>query len=112
MTSLSQMLNTIAVLVLVLLGVSGSLTNAGAVLPACGAETLLQRGQMFGDFFLPSDQITGQNKKSLNTFVGGMKDSHLSEGHSGQSPTPLYIQPVYLTQHWTFTVQTRQKSHL
>lgn len=32
---------------------------------------------MFRDFSLLSDQISGQNKKSLNTFVSGVKDSSL-----------------------------------
>lgn len=67
---------------------------------------------MFGDLFLSSDQISGQNKKSLNTFVSGMKDSHLSVGHCGQRPVPLYIRPIYLTQLQTSTVQTTQSSHV
>lgn len=59
---------------------------------------------MFGDLALLSDQISGQNTKSLNTFVSEMKDSDLSVGCCG--PAPLYIRPIYLTQQQTSTVQT------
>ncbi|KAK1892198.1 Flavin-dependent halogenase malA [Dissostichus eleginoides] len=69
--------------------------------PTCGAETLSQSSPMFGDFSLPWDQISGQNKKSLNTFVSGKKESHLSVGHCGHRPAPLYIRPIYLTQQQT-----------
>lgn len=81
------------------------------ILSTCGAETLLQSSPMFGDLSLCSDQISGQNKKSLNTFVSGMKDSHLSVGHCGQKPVPLYIRPIYLPELQTSAFQTTQNSH-
>lgn len=67
-------------------------------LSTCWSETLLQNSPMFWDLSLCSDQISGQNEKSLNTFVSGMKDSHLSVGHCGQRPVALYIRPIYSTQ--------------
>lgn len=83
-------------------------TETKAILSTCGAETHGQSGPMFGDFSQLSYQISGQNKKSLNTFVSGKKDSHLSVGHSGPRPAPLYIRPIYLTQQTSTLKQHKE----
>lgn len=85
-----------------------NLTETKAILSTCGAETHRQSDPMFGDFSQPSYQISGQNKKSLNTFVSGKKDSHLSVGHSGPRPAPLYIRPIYLTQQTSMSKQHKE----
>lgn len=62
---------------------------------------------MFVDLSLSSDQISGQNKKSLLTFVSGMKESHLSVGQCGQRPAPLHMRPIYPIQQQISLNQTQ-----